>query len=393
MKTNYNVFSNILAIGNNSNNTRSLNSFSMESSVEVDEPMRRKIPSMSSSLASPTHGGTVTVSPRIPAPSSSTSIPAPPPPPPLPLIPSSQVTMRSSNNFQVQHDERPLRVPPKAAPVNLRPISDISDISSVSSVATTVTGRSVNDLLSLAAEDDMDDDGRRESLFSNFEIPSQPNENISIQQLMMTTSTSSGQRPTVQQPSHVVQVNPVALAEVKPVKLEDIVKDESEPMDLDVNTLYDDVLQCVYDDVDIKYDTVQLMIEEATPPVPPARKQRPPESISRPAPPTPETETETEVEKPDKPLPDTPSKVPAILTKFAGGAKKSNAKEIEEQKKKEKAEKEAEKLREKEEKEKEKERKKQEELEKKKNNKKQKTEEEVVTSPRQSLFQRLFSNK
>ncbi len=239
----------------------------------------------------------------------------------------------------------------------------------------------------------MDDDGRRQSLFSNFEIPSQPNENISIQQLMMSTSASSSQRPAVQQPSHVVQVNPVPLAEVKPVKLEDIVKDESEPMDLDVNTLYDDVLQCVYDDVDTKYDTVQLMIEEAMPPVPPARKQRPPESISRPAPPTPETETEPEVEKPDKPLPDTPSKVPAILTKLAGGAKKSNAKEIEEQKKKEKAEKEAEKLREKEEKEKEKERKKQEELEKKKNKKKQKTEEEIVTSPRQSLFQRLFSNK
>jgi hypothetical protein len=329
--------------------------------------------------------------------------------------------MRSSiGSFPNQHDERPLRVPPKSATVNLRPISDASSISSMSSTATTVTGRSVNDILSIAGDEEMDDDRRRESLFSDFEIPSQPNENISIQQLMMTSVQQQQQQQqfqksipqqqqmmltSIQQQQQQLHsrmsrenVQPVLLAD-KPVKTEEIkneIEHEIEPMDLDVNTLYDDVLQCVYDDVDTKYDSIELIQTEATPPVPPIRKQRCSESVGRPAPPTPESETGPEPEKLDKPLPDTPSKVPAILTKLAGGSKKNNsAKELEEQKKKEleeqkKKEKEAEKQREKEEKEKEKALKKQEELEKKRK-KKQKTEEENVTSPRQSLFQRLFS--
>jgi hypothetical protein len=330
--------------------------------------------------------------------------------------------MRSSiGSFPNQHDERPLRVPPKSATVNLRPISDASSISSMSSTATTVTGRSVNDILSIAGDEEMDDDRRRESLFSDFEIPSQPNENISIQQLMMTSvqqqqhqfqkSTPQQQQQqqqmmltSIQQQQQLnsrmsrEQVQPVLLAD-KPVKTEEIkneIEHEIEPMDLDVNTLYDDVLQCVYDDVDTKYDSIDLIQTDATPPVPPIRKQRCSESVGRPAPPTPESETGQEPETLDKPLPDTPSKVPAILTKLAGGSKKNNsAKELEEQKKKEleeqkKKEKEAEKQREKEEKEKEKALKKQEELEKKRK-KKQKMEEENVTSPRQSLFQRLFS--
>ena len=408
---------------------------SMEASVDVDEPPRRKIPS--ASISSPVHVSTI--SPRIPAPTS--SIPAPPPPPPLPQIPSSQVVLRSSLQQQMQHDERPLRVPPKAATVNLRPISDLSDVSSISSVATTVTGRSVNDILSLAGDEDMEDD-RRQSLFSNFEIPNLPNQNMSIQQLMMTTANNNKelqlqkqqqqlmqqqqeqqqqqqqqqqqeqqqqqqqqhiqlqQQQQQQQQQHQQQQaaklirergQPVSLAD-PPIKLEEV-KGECEPMDLD--TLYDDVLQCVYDDVDTKYDNILMAQEDsAEPPVPPVRKQRTAESVGRPAPPTPDSENGPESDKVDKPLPDTPSKVPAILSKLAGGNKKTNAKDIEEQKKREKAEKEAEKAREKEEKERKKqeelERKKLEEVEKKKK-KKQKTEDETVTSPRQSLFQRLFS--
>jgi hypothetical protein len=57
-------------------------------------------------------------------------------------MPSSQV--RTLAGMSASQDDRPLRVPPKSAPVNLRPISDASTISST---ATTVTGRSVNDLV------------------------------------------------------------------------------------------------------------------------------------------------------------------------------------------------------------------------------------------------------
>ena len=455
MKTNYNIFSNILAIGNQPR----LATTSMEVDGEDQQPTRRKVPSASNSplLTSPGF------SPRIPAPNSLASVqvipasgvpppPPPPPPPPLPAIPSSQVLQRSSAGY---FDDRPLRVPPKGAAVNLRPISAASDVSSVSSASTgtTVTGRSINDILSLADGAD-DDERRRESVLSDFDIPSSPTENVSIQQLMMTSSANlrqqlsqqqqlqllanhlaAGQQPQVvavvqqphaavaQQPSAVMViqqpaqqqqqqlqlqqrlqqlqplavqppaktaqlVKPVLLAD-KPVKHEEV-KTEIELMDIDA---YDEVLQIVYDDVDTKYDVVQLAAPETTPPVPPVRRQRTAESLTRPAPPTPETEKSPEEEKP---LPETPSKVPTILAKFSGSGKK-NAKEVEEQKKREKAEKEAERLREKEEKEREKEErerekaaKKQEELEKKKK-KKSKTEEENLTSPRQSLFQRLFS--
>ena len=405
------------------------------SSMEIDDqqPVRRKIPSSSPLLTSPCG-----VSPRIPAPASASapSMTSPiPAPPPLPSIPSSQVVLRASSSAAATNFNEPLRIPPKGSVVNLRPISDASDISSVSSTATTVTGRSVNDILSLAGDVEDDDDRRRESLFSDFEIPSQPTQNVSIHQLMLTSSAISRQQQqqqqqvtnlatgqpqavVVQQPQPVVAVHqpsgavkttalPQQLQQVKiqaqalpapakasppvkPVSLEDKpvkteVKAEIELMDVDG---YDDVLQIVYDDVDVKYDVIQLTEPDVIPPVPPARKQRSADSVGRPAPPTPETETSPEEDKPEKPLPETPSKVPAIFSKF--GSKK-NAKELEEQKKKEKAEREAEKQREREEKEREKEAKKQEELDKKKKKQRQKSEDENVTSPRQSLFQRLFS--
>jgi hypothetical protein len=56
-----------------------------------------------------------------------------------------------------------------------------------------------------------------------------------------------------------------------------------DPMDLDIGQIYDDVMQCVYDDVDTKYDDVELTLGQKTdeaapgiagePPVPPLRKR------------------------------------------------------------------------------------------------------------------------
>merc|ERR1712179_804330 len=57
---------------------------------------------------------------------------------------------------------------------------------------------------------------------------------------------------------------------------------ESEPapvpmdtLDMDIGQIYDDVMQGVYDDVDVKYDDVNLVTDQAEPPVPPHEEARP----------------------------------------------------------------------------------------------------------------------
>ncbi len=79
------------------------------------------------------------------------------------------------------------------------------------------------------------------------------------------------------------------------------------------NEVYDDVIQCdmLYDDVDTKYDHMAF-----EPPMPPVRK--------RPVPTTVNTVPPTPVEEPNRPLPDTPSKMPSLISKLTGD-KKSNA--------------------------------------------------------------------
>ena len=144
-------------------------------------------------------------------------------------------------------------------------------------------------------------------------------------------------------------------------------------LDLDIGQIYDDVMQCVYDDVDIKYDDVTLLMDQ--PPVPPTRRR----------------ETNIDADIPDiaeldKPLPAAPKN--NILSKLA--EKKNDmliAREKEmERKKKEREEMEEQKRKEREEKEK----KRKEEREAKKREeeeRKAKLDEQKIKS---SLFQRLF---
>merc|ERR1712152_12526 len=99
---------------------------------------------------------------------------------------------------------------------------------------------------------------------------------------------------------------------------------------------YDDVMQCVYDDVDIKYDDVTLLMDQ--PPVPPQRRNK-------------ELETNIDADIPDidKPLPAAPRN--NILTKLTEKKnemiiarekeiekKRKEREEIEEQKRKERKE-------------------------------------------------------
>merc|ERR1712183_815434 len=124
-----------------------------------------------------------------------------------------------------------------------------------------------------------------------------------------------------------------------------------EGLDLDIGQIYDDVMQCVYDDVEILADQ---------PPVPPLRKK------------------DVSIEPPDidKPLPAAPRN--NILTKITEKKNElmtAREKELEEKRRKEREEKERKKKEEKEAKKKEEE------------EKKAKLEEQKIKS---SLFQRLF---
>merc|ERR1719193_2638719 len=83
---------------------------------------------------------------------------------------------------------------------------------------------------------------------------------------------------------------------------------------MDINQIYDDVMQCVYDDVDTKYDDVVLAA--ATPdfvPVPPTRKRGlSMDKIAMGA----ATPAGIEDDGLDKPLPTTPNK-PSIISKLS----------------------------------------------------------------------------
>merc|ERR1712038_2222912 len=132
-----------------------------------------------------------------------------------------------------------------------------------------------------------------------------------------------------------------------------------EGLDLDIGQIYDDVMGCVYDDVDIKYDDVEILPDQ--PPVPPLRKK------------------DVSIEPPDmdKPLPAAPrNNILTKLTEKKNELMTAREKELE-KKKKEKEELEEQRRKEREEK----------EQKKKEEEKKARLEEQKIKS---SLFQRLF---
>jgi len=155
--------------------------------------------------------------------------------------------------------------------------------------------------------------------------------------------------------------------EVSQVVTKESPMDISDSLDLDIGQIYDDVMQCVYDDVDIKYDDVEILNDQ--PPVPPLRKK--------------DVSIEPDI---DKPLPAAPkNNILTKLTEKKNELMTAREKELE-KKRKEKEELEEQRRKEREEKE----RKKKEEKEakrKEEEEKKAKLEEQKMKS---SLFQRLF---
>jgi len=111
MKTNFNVFSNILAMGTKSATPIVL---SMESGMDIpDEPAKRKVPTSSGLLLSPVHLRGAAASPRVPAPCATI------------VHPPIQNRPQVLPIHIVKEEEQEFTLPPRATIVNLRPISGL----------------------------------------------------------------------------------------------------------------------------------------------------------------------------------------------------------------------------------------------------------------------------
>jgi len=174
---------------------------------------------------------------------------------------------------------------------------------------------------------------------------------------------------------------------------------ESEPapvpmdtLDMDIGQIYDDVMQGVYDDVDVKYDDVNLVTDQAEPPVPPMRKRglSVDHGIEKPLPGVPKNNIITKLaEKKNELL--TAREKDLEKKKMLEEQKRKEREEMEEQKKKEREEKERKKIEEKEAKRLEEEQKKaQKKKEEEERKAKKLAEIEDEHKMKTSLFQRLF---
>merc|ERR1712211_1906 len=134
--------------------------------------------------------------------------------------------------------------------------------------------------------------------------------------------------------------SPMDVTDITTESVNNVAMDTMDSLDLDIGQIYDDVMQCVYDDVVVKYDDVTMLMDQ--PPVPPQRRNK-------------ELETNIDADiiaEIDKPLPAAPKN--NILTKLTEKKNElliAREKEIE-KKRKEKEEIEEQRRREKEDKEK-----------------------------------------
>ncbi len=237
----------------------------------------------------------------------------PPPPPPVRNFNTMSLTPHSNN------------------PLLARPHSSVSDCSIASSTATDATGKhSVNEILSLAGGEEKEDI----SVYSVDlnEALASPDGALSFNSLMkmgnpgepsQNNSSVEEVKKTVPARKDPVMGSVTSVATIKENKKSaTITHDLGESMDVDA--LYDDVMQCVYDDVDTKYDLIDH-VDENPPPLPPARTSTRTDDVPHEAP---------ELPSPEKPLPGTPSKLPTLLAKISG---KSGEATLSRKKKEEKA--------------------------------------------------------
>merc|ERR1712013_211400 len=224
---------------------------------------------------------------------------------------SISAQINSSHSASVLPPQVPIRSPHKSnlltgvydtmpgQPQHQRPISDLSMMSDFSSFtqcdnASVTTRQSVNEILSLAdmsvySGDTLNLDNISVNTFmqdannlqQQFEIKEEPQDynTATLRRVAKTPgldimgSTTSVATVKENKPAEILGSNSGSLGALQaPV--------ESEPapvpmdtLDMDIGQIYDDVMQGVYDDVDVKYDDVNLVTDQAEPPVPPMRKR------------------------------------------------------------------------------------------------------------------------
>merc|ERR1719211_291394 len=93
-------------------------------------------------------------------------------------------------------------------------------------------------------------------------------DNLSVNTLLQSPLGLTGEVKEVKPAT--TKDNPPAQT-FSPMEISEQNTNTMEGLDLDIGQIYDDVMQCVYDDVDIKYDDVEILTDQ--PPVPPLRKK------------------------------------------------------------------------------------------------------------------------
>ncbi len=313
LKTNYSVFSSILT----ADQQRML-----RDNKQPEEQLKRK-----SRVLQPAAVAATTATPETTMVSS-----FPPPPPParnfhsLSLVPHVTSTNNSAltstatspegatllqqqQQLQLLQLQRQRQLQQQQQLLQQRPLSMLSDTSSVVTVATDASSgkQSLNDVLSLA--------GREENM-SVYSVDLSGAGDMTFQALMkMEPDQSSVDPVAVMKPAaSVTSVDTIKENIIKQEKETTPVNADNNNMDVDVNTLYDDVMQCVYDDV-----AADASANTTEPPAPPARVAS--VLLSTPTETSSSSSTSQEtilLTSPDKPLPETPSKLPTILQSMMG---------------------------------------------------------------------------
>eukprot|EP00092_Neocalanus_flemingeri_P005309 GFUD01005717.1.p1 GENE.GFUD01005717.1~~GFUD01005717.1.p1 ORF type:complete len:913 (-),score=220.83 GFUD01005717.1:325-3063(-) len=304
-------------------------------------------------------------------------------------------------------------------PNHQRPMSDASIMSDYSSFtqcdnASITTRQSVNEILSLAdmsvySGDTLNLDNISVNTFmqdpnnlqQQFDIKEEPDEysNSTIRRIvknpaldimgsMTSVATVKENKAIVQANSNSGSLNTIHV----PEEPNSATPTPMDTLDMDIGQIYDDVMQCVYDDVDIKYDDVNIITDQIQPPVPPMRKRglSVDQGVEKPLPVVPKNNIITKLaEKKNELL--TAREKELEKRRLLDEQRKKEREEIEEQKKKEREEKEKKRLEEKEAKRNEEEQKKaQKKKEEEERKAKKLAEIEDEHKLKTSLFQRLF---
>ena len=187
--------------------------------------------------------------------------------------------------------------PAAAAGASTRPASDLSLMSDFSSLTqcdnlSLATRQSVNDILSLADVSVYSGDTLGLDTASVTTLlmqpPAQPQAGLEVKEEPLEAATLLGSasaglgsltsvatvkenKPQQQQQQQQQQAAPASFAPMDVAELESPGTAALDTLDLDIGQIYDDVMQCVYDDVDIKYDDVTMLLTAEQPPVPPTR--------------------------------------------------------------------------------------------------------------------------